>query len=282
MEEILIFGKNISLYSLIDLGFVLALMILLGVFFAKKRNFRNAIMYYTFIILYLGVAVGYFFMQGKILFVALQVCKFFAIFLICAFCVVYQTDLKKIFARIGHDRGDDDAYAGKKNSADELVKASSEIVKACQHMSKNDIGALIIVCPTSIPTNIVETGTRLDCLLSSQVLESIFNGKSPLHDGAVIVKGSYIVAAGCFLPLSENPTLDKNLGTRHRAAVGISEQSDVLSVVVSEESGIISTVKRGKIKRYITSEKLYDSLSDAYGIVDLKTSRPNPPTGKRF
>ena len=282
MEEILIFGKNLSLYSLIDLGFLLVAMILLGIFFAKKRNFRNAILYYACIILYLGVAVGYFFMEGRILYVALNVCRYFMIFLICAFCVVYQTDLKIMFAQIGRTRGDDDAYAGKKNSEDELVKASNEIVKACQHMSKNDIGALIIVCPTSIPTNIVETGTRLDCLLSSQVLESIFNGKSPLHDGAVIVKGGYIVAAGCFLPLSENPSLDRNLGTRHRAAVGISEQSDVLSVVVSEESGIISTVKRGHIKRYMTSEKLFDTLSDAYGIVDINKAKINIGGKKKF
>ncbi|NCA67925.1 MAG: TIGR00159 family protein, partial [Clostridia bacterium] len=135
-----------------------------------------------------------------------------------------------------------------------------------QHMSKNDIGALIIVCPTNVPNNVIETGTRLDSLLSAEVLECIFNNKSPLHDGAVVVKNNVIIAAGCFLPLSQDPTISKELGTRHRAAVGITEESDVVAIVVSEETGIISVMRRGEIKRYMTSDKLMEILENTYGI----------------
>ncbi len=268
MTDISNFMQNLNLWYLIDLFFLLAVAVLIGVFFFKKRNLPNAFVFYAYMFIYICVAVGYYLLGGTALFFALTVCKFAGIFLICAFCAVYQNDLKNIFARIGREKTDD-TYDVRNNSEDELVKSTAEIVKACQHMSKNDIGALIIVCPTTVPLNIVATGTKLECLLSSQVLESIFNGKSPLHDGAVIVKGGYIVAAGCFLPLTENPEMDKNLGTRHRAAVGITEQTDVLSVVVSEETGIISVVKGGAIRRYMTSDKLTDALSNAFGITRL-------------
>ena len=97
------------------------------------------------------------------------------------------------------------------------------------------------------------------------MLESIFNTKSPLHDGAVIVKGNKILAAGCFLPLTQK-NISRDMGTRHRAAIGISEESDVLSIVISEETGIISTVRDGEIKRYMTMDKLKDEIEEAFGI----------------
>ena len=90
-----------------------------------------------------------------------------------------------------------------------------------------------------------------------------------MHDGAVIIKNNVVLAAGCFLPLSQNPLISKDLGTRHRAAIGITEETDVLTIVVSEETGIISLVQNGDIKRYITGEKLMDALDTAFGITDL-------------
>jgi len=272
MEILIEFIDQLNYFNIIDLGFVFFFILVLILFFAKKRNFLVALIYIFAIFVHLGVLFCYTYLfDGQALFIALNVCRFVDIFLIVNFCVVYQNDLKTIFAKIGRSKIDDN-YVGKNNNEDELVKASSEIVKACQHMSKNDTGALILICPNSVPENIIATGTRLDCLLNSQILESIFINKAPLHDGAVVIKGGYIVAAGCFLPLSENPNLDKNLGTRHRAAVGITEQCDVVSIVVSEETGIISVVKKGMIKRYITSEKLTDILADAYGITSISSS----------
>ena len=98
------------------------------------------------------------------------------------------------------------------------------------------------------------------------MLESIFNTKAPLHDGAVLVRGNRIMAAGCFLPLTQSLEVDKELGTRHRAAIGVSETNNVLTIIVSEETGVISVAYRGELKRYFDSEMLTDTLQEFYGL----------------
>ena len=117
-----------------------------------------------------------------------------------------------------------------------------------------------------MPSHILDSGTELDALVSSRLLESLFNTKAPLHDGAVVVKGNRTLSAGCFLALTQDTTVSKELGTRHRAAIGITEESDVLAIVVSEETGVISIASHGKIKRYMTPDKLYEQIEIAYGI----------------
>jgi diadenylate cyclase len=114
-------------------------------------------------------------------------------------------------------------------------------------MAKQDIGALIIITPSTVDAHILDSGTFLNANLSAPLLESIFNTKAPLHDGAVIVKGNKIISAGCFLPLTQDITLPKELGTRHRAAIGITEESNVMAIVVSEESGIISLARQANL-----------------------------------
>jgi len=106
----------------------------------------------------------------------------------------------------------------------------------------------------------METGTRIDAVVSTELLINIFMPNSPLHDGAVIIRGGRIMAAGCYLPLSENPNISKRLGTRHRAALGLSEQSDAVSVVVSEETGVISLASSGKLMRYLDESALQERL----------------------
>jgi len=110
----------------------------------------------------------------------------------------------------------------------------------------------------------LESGIRLDALLTSELLQAIFNQKSPLHDGAVIVQGERGSAAGCLLPLSESQLLDKRLGTRHRAAVGISELSDALVIVLSEKTATISLAENGHLTRYLTREQLEEKLFSLY------------------
>ena len=183
------------------------------------------------------------------------------VFDIVAACVVYQNDLKNLFQKVSTSKGFETH-----NSDDELRDATAEILTACQDMAKQDVGAIIIIDSAGdIHDNILDTGTRLNATLSAPLFESIFNTKAPLHDGAVIVRGNKIIAAGCFLTLTQR-NVNKEMGTRHRAAIGITEDTDVLSIVVSEETGIISVVKHGEIKRYMTMDKLKDEIEDAYGI----------------
>jgi diadenylate cyclase len=140
------------------------------------------------------------------------------------------------------------------------------LVRAVEQLSEERIGALIVLERVSGLAEYLESGVRLDALLSADLLLSIFHPKSPLHDGAVVVQGDRIVAASCLLPISESRLLDKRLGTRHRAAVGISELSDALVIVVSEKNGIISFAENGYLTRYLTKELLEEKLFSLYKV----------------
>ena len=140
-------------------------------------------------------------------------------------------------------------------------KTIKEISKACVEMSKVKTGALIVVGQNDILTEYENTGIRLDAMISSQLLINIFEHNTPLHDGAIIIKGDRITAATCYLPLSDNMQLSKDLGTRHRAGVGISEQSDAMTLIVSEETGKISIAYKGQLTRNLKAEDIEGHLA---------------------
>ena len=136
----------------------------------------------------------------------------------------------------------------------------NEIVRASFEMGEVKTGALIVIEKETVLNEYARTGIYLDSLVSSQLLINIFEHNTPLHDGAVIVRGDRIVAATCYLPLSDNMELNKNLGTRHRAGVGISEVSDSLTIIVSEETGRVSVAKQGRLQVDVTREGLREIL----------------------
>lgn len=255
------FFKNIDLYALIDLVVLLAVLTIIICFFIYKRNVKVLILLLLGGTLDIAVNILAELIGHSALEVARYITHFIVIFDIVAACVVYQNDLKNIFQKVSTSKNIE-----LHNSNDELQAATMEILTACQDMAKQDVGAIIIIDSAGdIHDNILDTGTRLDAVLSAPLLESIFNTKAPLHDGAVIVRGNRIIAAGCFLTLTQR-NVNKEMGTRHRAAIGVTEETDVLSIVVSEETGIISVVRHGEIKRYMTMDKLNDEIEMAYGI----------------
>ena len=270
MQGLTDYFKNLSWISLIDAVVLVIFLVVVTVFFFRKKNYRVGLFFVLFSILFAGMDVCVSLFDLKALYFTREIFRFLAIIFIAASAVVYQSDLKLLFAKFG-GQTEENVYAKLHNSRneDDLRYASGEIVKACQNLATNNIGALIVVCPTIISSNMLDTGIRLNAVLSAPLIESIFNPHAPLHDGAAIIKNNMILAAGCFLPLSQNPAISKDLGTRHRAAVGITEESDVLTIVVSEETGIISLVQNGDIKRYMTGEKLMDALDEAFGITDI-------------
>ena len=144
--------------------------------------------------------------------------------------------------------------------ADEYV---TNIVKAVQSLSKNNTGALIVLSNGNLPKEIIDSGVTLGAHISNQLIEGIFIPKAPLHDGAMIIYGDKIQAAGCFLPLTQKD-FPKEYGTRHRAGIGVTEVADVSTIIVSEETGIVSVVKRGEITRYVDSEGLRAFLKEYY------------------
>ena len=136
----------------------------------------------------------------------------------------------------------------------------SDIIKALQNMSKNNVGALIVLSKGNMPKQVLQSGVRLDAEISTQLIEGIFFPKAPLHDGAMIIRDGMIHAAGCILPLTKNTSVSAELGTRHRAALGVSEESDAVVVVVSEETGQISVAVNGVLARRFTRDTLRDVL----------------------
>ena len=259
---------DINYYFLaIDIIVALGLLVCLFIFFYRRNNPGL----FGWLVLYLAVAVVVKVLRSafgaKVLPVIDGILPFVGVVYIVIVVTVYQNDFKSLVARITRKR------AGTKprkynfgNNDSELIQASQDIARAVQTLSKKGIGALIIIVPTAMPEHILATGTMLNAQLSYPLLVSLFNKDCPLHDGAVVISGDKIIAAGCFLPLTQRTNIDKELGTRHRAAIGITEQSDVLTIIVSEETNIISTASKGDIKRYLTMEKLISTIQETYGI----------------
>jgi len=145
-------------------------------------------------------------------------------------------------------------------------------VEACASLSRQKIGALIVLERETGLNEVADTGTKINGRVSSNLLINIFIPNTPLHDGAVIIKEDVIKAAACFLPLTDNANISKELGTRHRAALGISERSDSLAIIVSEETGAISIAENGTIARHLDSKTLKQILTDMYKPKDSNQS----------
>ena len=165
--------------------------------------------------------------------------------------IVFQDELRKGLERIGRTK----FFSGEKNITKE-EHTINQLCEALEELSDQKTGALIIIERETGLNEIAATGVILDSEISTGLLINIFIPNTPLHDGAMIIKNNRIKAAGCFLPLSDDYTIKKTLGTRHRAAIGISEKSDCYSIVVSEETGTISMAFGGKLKRPLTVEEI--------------------------
>jgi len=175
-------------------------------------------------------------------------------FLLIAFVVVFQPDLRRLISQIG--RGG--FWGGVFQGDAVLFKAISGSV---QSLVKSKRGAIIVIEREDSLQGIADSGTKMESEVSAELLVTIFVPNSPLHDGAVVIRNGKIAAAGCILPLSQNPNLSKSYGTRHRAAVGITEETDALAVVVSEENHTISFTMAGKITPEIDAETLEEMLT---------------------
>lgn len=171
--------------------------------------------------------------------------------------IVFQPELRSALERLGRKNITQFFDFDDKIKDKQVV---SEIVKAVEIMSLKKIGALIVIEQGTKINDIVREGVDLSAKVSSELIQTIFNPRTPLHDGAIIIEGNQIKAAKCVLPLASENIIPKNVGTRHRAAVGISEVSDALVIVVSEETGTISFVEDGKMKRDLTGDKLTSML----------------------
>jgi len=170
--------------------------------------------------------------------------------------ILFQPEIRRFLERVGSSRFGLVFGSQSKNTSSDLESAIAETTEAYASMSRDKVGALMVFERQNLLDDVIKTGTELDCGVSSELLKNIFWNKAPLHDGAVIVRNGRIVAAGCMLPLSGNVNLSRDLGMRHRAGIGISEHSDAVVVIVSEENGSISAAVGGMLKRHLAPETL--------------------------
>lgn len=205
------------------------------------------------------IFLAWLFQMNTILYLAAQSINVLAI----AAIVVFQPELRRALEKLGEKNILSNINPFDKGSENERFSdiTAASIVTACYEMGRVCTGALIVV-EQAIRLNEYEmTGIELDCKVSSQVLINIFEHNTPLHDGAVIIRGDRITSATCYLPLSDNMSISKDLGTRHRAALGMSEVCDALVIVVSEETGLVSVAMGGQLTRGVKREELREKLS---------------------
>ena len=179
--------------------------------------------------------------------------------------IVFQPELRRALDQLGRSKWTRQMFATQKkvdtNRADRDV---AEIVRALNNMSRKKIGALIVFERSTGLGDVIESGTVVDAEISDPLIENIFEPNTPLHDGAMIIRDGRIEAAACILQLSENYTISRELGTRHRAAIGITEATDAVSLIVSEETGIISMARDGKLTRYLDAKSLTILLTELF------------------
>ncbi|MFY2158372.1 diadenylate cyclase CdaA [Cytobacillus firmus] len=175
-----------------------------------------------------------------------------------AIIIIFQPELRRALEQLGRGRFFSRTANQEEENQEKLVES---IAKAVDYMAKRRIGALISVERETGMNDYIETGIGLDSKISSELLINIFIPNTPLHDGAVIIQKNCVAAAACYLPLSESPFISKELGTRHRAALGISEVTDSITIIVSEETGSVSLTKNGELHRDLKAEAFKDMLS---------------------
>lgn len=186
--------------------------------------------------------------------------------------IIFQPELRRALEQLGRGRFFSRSAVSEEEEREKMVEA---IVKASGYMAKRRIGALISIERETGMNDYVETGVPLNAKVTSELLINIFIPNTPLHDGAVIIQKNRIAAAACYLPLSESPFISKELGTRHRAALGISEVTDSLTVVISEETGSISLTKNGELHRDLDLEEFKEMLKKE--LLVAKTSQTSLP-----
>ena len=194
-------------------------------------------------------------------------------YLVFGIIVVFQTEIRKVLAQLGKT-----PLPGVFGSprTEEVI---DEVVLAATTLATQRTGAIVVVERDMGLRSYIETGIALDAFVTYDLLISIFNPGTPLHDGAVIVQGNRVAAAACFLPLTVNPQLSRELGSRHRAAIGVTEDTDALAVVVSEETGVISLVAGGRIRRDLDATSLKSALLDALEVEGAQEASPAPAPG---
>ena len=257
------YAKNFSSYRTTmdfgDVAEILIIAVLLYYTLVWMKTTRAWILLKGLIVILVFLLLAYFFRMTTILWMAQNVLGF----AVTALIVVLQPELRKALEELGKKNIISSVLPfdnSHRVNEEFSVKTINEITKACVEMGKVRTGALIVIEQKVSLRDYERTGIDVDGIVTSQLLINIFEHNTPLHDGAVIIQGNRVVSATCYLPLSDNLGLSKELGTRHRAGVGISEITDSLTIIVSEETGKISVAYEGELERNLDADSLRDRM----------------------
>ena len=262
--------RVITLYDIIDIAIVAFLIYKLISLLKETRAEQLVKGVFAILLLYVITTLTPFRMLA---FIMEMLVRYGAIVLL----VLFQPELRKILEQVGRSRLSNLQVFSPNTSSSEYersqtIKTINAICDAAALLSKERIGALIVMEKETKIGEIISTGTIIDSQPSSDLIKNVFFPNSPLHDGALVIRNNRLYAAGCFLPLSDNYEISRTLGTRHRAALGISEVSDAVVVVVSEETGGITVAKNGKLNLRITANPLSTLLYDEFIESEEKTT----------
>lgn len=255
-------SEFITLLQTIQIGDVIDIIIVGALFFglfALLRETRSSVALRGLIGILL-LSFVFFFVAKVFSLVALTlIFERFWVIVILVFLIVFQNEFKKALTEIGQIKFFRRFFTGSAEFLD-------EVIRAVEIFSERKIGALIVFERKNPLKVYSDTGIKIDSLVTSELLRTIFATNTPLHDGAIIIRDDRIIAAGCILPLTNDPNISKDLGTRHRAAIGLSEETDAVVIVVSEETGIISIAEHGGLTRRVVPDKLKENLIDYLGL----------------
>lgn len=238
--------------SILDIVDVLVVALFIYYFLRFIRGTRAVQMLVALLVVFVGSFIA---RWANLRTLTLIIDSFKAIWVV-AFFIIFQPEIRNALVRLGRTR----AFRFFARSEEESV-AVEELARTAQFLKERGIGGLLVVERSIGLKDYIETGTRLQARISAPLLASIFTPPSPLHDGACIIKGDEVVAAGCILPLADDPGLERFLGLRHRAGLGITQLTDAVSVIVSEETGRISFAARGKLLTNLSPQALRLNLS---------------------
>lgn len=230
-------------------------------YYAKKRNL-NMLIWIVCVSLAIMFVFAFFGIPRYQIYVLVLLMLIFI-----ASLLLFAQDFRRDLFRKSRKRWLSD-WHGEMLGREDLQSSVEEIIKACQKMSKTDTGALILIAD-NVADSILDSGTPVNAKISADLLRTLFFPKTPLHDGAVVIMNNEVVSAGCYLPITQENIYPREFGTRHRAAIGVTEAyPDITALVVSEETGIISAMHDGKVKRYLDAEQLREILYCAMGLSD--------------
>lgn len=243
------FIKMIRISDLVDIA-ILSTLIYKLIWMTRKNSFGRVLK---------GVGVVLVIMVLASSFKLYAVSYLFSIVVewgVLALVIVFQPEIRRILERMGDSRLFSQFFSSQTRDLSSVEQSINQTVSAYTAMSKDKVGALMVFERRNHLDDVIKTGTTLDAAVSAELLQNIFWNKAPLHDGAVIVRNGRIIAAGCMLPMSGNVNLSRELGMRHRAGIGISEHSDAVVAIVSEETGSVSVAVGGMLKRHLAPETL--------------------------